>query len=88
MENFVPSYQNEDERRQIREEKDRNISFDTDIEAEKNDVTYVFNNNSKKFHYPSCHSVTEMKPKNREYFYGTRDEALALGYQPCGSCKP
>lgn len=52
------------------------------------EATYVFNKNSKRFHYPSCPSVTEMKPKNREYFFGTREEALALGYQPCGSCKP
>lgn len=61
-------------------------SFDQLLKGKE--VTYVFNNNSRKFHQPSCPSVIEMKPKNREYFYGSREEALALGYEPCGACKP
>lgn len=51
-------------------------------------VTYVFNKKTHKFHYPTCGSVTDMKPANRQDFYGTREEAISLGYQPCGSCKP
>ena len=29
-----------------------------------------------------------MKEKNKQEFFGTRDEAIALGYSPCGRCKP
>ena len=56
--------------------------------TEKPEVTYVLNTYRKKFHKPTCASVSEMNPKNREYFYGTRDEAVAQGYSPCGNCNP
>ncbi len=51
-------------------------------------VTYVLNINSHKFHYPGCKSVGIMKSQNRKDFYGTREEAVAMGYQPCGNCHP
>ena len=38
--------------------------------------------------YPYCNSVNEMKEKNRQDFYGTREEAIAMGYKPCGACNP
>lgn len=49
---------------------------------------YVLNIGSMRFHDPSCPSVEEMKPENRQAYNGTRDELLAMGYQPCGRCKP
>lgn len=49
---------------------------------------YVLNTNSKRFHLPHCSSVEEMKPGNREDFFGSRDELLARGYKPCGRCNP
>ena len=52
------------------------------------DVTYVLNANTLKFHDPTCSSVTDMSEKNRIYFTGTRDEALANGYDACGRCRP
>ena len=52
------------------------------------DADYVLNTNSKKFHLPTCSSVTDMNPNNREDFQGTRDELVLAGYSPCGSCKP
>lgn len=50
--------------------------------------TYILNTNTKKFHYPTCDSVTQMKEKNREDFFGTRGEAIDEGYSPCGNCRP
>ena len=50
--------------------------------------TYYLNTYRKKFHYPSCPSVTQMNDENRCPFYGTREEAIAMGYSPCGNCKP
>lgn len=50
--------------------------------------TYVLNTNSKKFHYPTCSSVNQMKDSNKWYYEGTRDEVIAMGYDPCGRCHP
>ena len=51
---------------------------------------YVLNTNphSRKFHYPSCPSVKDMKEHNKEYSNQSRDEIIARGYTPCGRCKP
>jgi DNA-entry nuclease len=51
-------------------------------------VTYILNTNTKKFHYPSCSSVSQMKEKNKKSFTGSRDEAIAQGYSSCGRCHP
>ncbi len=50
--------------------------------------TYILNNNSRKFHYPSCSSAQKISPKNKGEYYGTREELIAQGYDPCGSCHP
>lgn len=49
---------------------------------------YIFNTNTYKFHKPSCSSVSQMNESNKENFSGTREEAIAQGYEPCGKCKP
>lgn len=55
---------------------------------EQQTVSYILNTNTHKFHYPNCSSVNAMKEKNKKEFYGTRDEAIAGGYSPCGKCHP
>lgn len=50
--------------------------------------SYVLNTNTRKFHYPSCSSVDKMKDKNKQYYTGTRDEVIAMGYDPCQRCCP
>lgn len=49
---------------------------------------YVLNTNSKKFHVPSCSSVGQMSPKNREDVEDTRENLIAKGYDPCKRCNP
>lgn len=49
---------------------------------------YVLNTNSMKFHKTSCSSVKDIAEWNRKDFTGTRDEVIAMGYQPCGKCNP
>ncbi len=49
---------------------------------------YVLNTNSKKFHYPWCKSVNQMKEKNKELFIGEREDVINKGYEPCKNCKP
>lgn len=51
-------------------------------------VTYILNTNTKKFHYPDCGSVADMKEKNKQEYTGSREELIAEGYSPCGRCKP
>lgn len=52
------------------------------------DTEYVLNTKSMKFHYPNCSGVSTMSDKNKEVYYGTREELLEKGYSPCGTCKP
>lgn len=54
----------------------------------KGTTEYVLNTNSKKFHLPSCSSVDQMSPKNREDVEGTRENLIAKGYDPCKRCNP
>lgn len=56
--------------------------------TEPEGITYVLNTNSHKFHYQSCSSVDDMKESNKDTFTGTRDEVIAMGYEPCGRCHP
>ena len=56
--------------------------------AEQQEITYIFNTNTHKFHYPSCSSVSQMNESNKQSFTGSREEAIAQGYEPCGQCKP
>ena len=51
-------------------------------------ITYVINTNTKRFHYPDCSSVQQMKEKNKEYSTKTAEEIKNMGYKPCGNCKP
>lgn len=49
---------------------------------------YILNTNTKKFHYPSCSSVKQMKNTNKQEFTGSRDDLIAQGYDPCKKCNP
>ncbi len=48
---------------------------------------YIGNANSRKFHYASCSSVNDMAIYNKVPL-GSREDAIALGYEPCKRCKP
>ena len=50
--------------------------------------SYILNKNTKKFHYPWCKSVNQMKEKNKWYYDGTRSSVIDMGYKPCGNCHP
>ncbi len=59
-----------------------------ETDATEPEVRYIANTNTKKFHIPSCSSVTDMKESNKWYFTGTREELIEQGYEPCKRCKP
>lgn len=50
--------------------------------------TYVLNKNTKKFHYYSCGSVSDMAEKNKIFSDETPEEIIAKGYSPCKKCHP
>ena len=49
-------------------------------------TTFIANKNTKKFHYPYCSSVKQMKDKNKKELNCSREEAIQQGYSPCGNC--
>ena len=53
-----------------------------------NVFTYIINTDSGKFHYLSCSRAKEISDANRSEYTGTRDDLIAQGYDPCGTCKP
>lgn len=50
--------------------------------------TYIVNENTKKFHLPSCSSVKDMNSGNKREFTGDRQELLDEGYSACKTCHP
>lgn len=63
-------------------------SNNSQISNEVNEEEYILNKNNKKFHYPWCSSVNQMKEKNKQEFVGTREELINKGYSPCQRCSP
>lgn len=57
-------------------------------EGEPQGTAYILNTNTKKFHYPSCNSVKQMKEKNKQDYTGSRDDVISMGYEPCKNCNP
>lgn len=52
------------------------------------DVTFILNINSKKFHLSTCSGIKDMKESNKKETDKTREELIEDGYTPCGTCKP
>ena len=68
------------------------IQADEDEEAnteeESEEITFVLNTNTRKFHYPYCSSVKDIKDKNKRETTLSRDEIINQGYTPCKRCNP
>ncbi len=76
----IPVNENENEVENIQEESEENEVSD--------EVTYIANSNTGKFHKPYCSSVDDMAEHNKVYFYGDRQEVVDAGYVPCKRCNP
>ena len=74
--------------RSIEEEPLTKSAEDETSAEEPVEITYVLNTNTKKFHYPYCSSVKDMKDKNKRETTLSRDEIIGQGYQPCKRCNP
>lgn len=49
---------------------------------------YILNTNSKKFHDADCGVGQRTSEANKETTNLSREELIAMGYSPCGTCKP
>ena len=70
-----------------RESPARSVEDETSAE-EPAEITYILNTNTKRFHYPYCSSVKDMKDKNKKETTMSREEIISQGYTPCKRCKP
>lgn len=62
-----------------------------DTSSSNNNTTktlYILNTNSQKFHYPECAGVENMNPDNQKELEAFREDLIAQGYSPCGTCQP
>ena len=64
------------------------VDSDEDEEEQEQNVKYVLNRKSLKFHLESCSAVSKMEEHNKEVFEGNREYLISIGYAPCGNCKP
>ncbi len=61
------------------------VENESESKPENSQTTYVLNTSSKKFHRLTCSSLPT---NNRQDTNLSREEIIALGYSPCGGCKP
>lgn len=76
------------EETQEAEEPEESEEITRSAEGTSGARTYICNTNTKKFHYPDCKSVKQMKEKNKLERSCTREELINEGYDPCGNCNP
>lgn len=67
---------------------DNATSQDNSDTREAKEITYILNTNTRKFHYPYCSSVKDIKDKNKLESTQSREEIIESGYQPCKRCNP
>lgn len=68
-----------------------NATTSTNTETSTNKVsqnakTYILNTNSEKIHLPTCESVDDIDPSNREQIITTITELEKQGYSTCKRC--
>ena len=59
---------------------------DTTAELDEYIGEYILNLNSKKIHFPTCKSVSQMKEENKQVSDKKKEELILEGYSPCKIC--
>lgn len=68
---------------------DSSENEDMPVQTEAASVSeFVLNTSSKKFHKPSCSSISKIKQENKEVYKVSRDALISQGYDPCKKCNP
>lgn len=55
--------------------------------TDSTETQYIGNKKTREFHYLDCSSINDMKTSNK-ITLNNRQEAIDMGYSPCGRCKP
>lgn len=71
-----------------KEESSNRSERSSQKDSDSDSRTYILNTNTKKFHLPTCSSVTKIKDSNKEEYTGSRDDVINRGYEPCKKCNP
>lgn len=50
--------------------------------------SFTLNPSSGKFHRPGCVWAEKIDPERRVDWTGSREDLIAVGYEPCHYCKP
>lgn len=70
------------------DDKPEDVTGDTPQQAPSPATApFVGSNERDKFHVPTCRWARQIQEVHRISFI-TREDAIAKGYTPCGSCKP
>ena len=68
---------------------DRSLSYISSEKAtESGNPNYVLNTNTKKFHYPYCSCVDNIKNSNKQEYEGSKYDLITQGYESCKVCNP
>jgi len=57
-------------------------------ETKSQELTYIINTNSKKFHDADCGNGQQTKAENKQQYSGDRQVLIDAGYAPAGCCNP
>ena len=60
----------------------------TTVEVTSEEKDYVLNTSTKKYHRPSCSSVSKIKDKNKAERHCAKEELENEGYEACSNCNP
>lgn len=84
-----PTGSAQDPEPQKAEESNTAASVQNQTTSELSDTQqYILNTNTHKFHRTGCSSVNQMSEKNKKFSTGSREDIIALGYEPCKRCNP
>lgn len=50
------------------------------------DSDYILNENSKKYHLPSCEAADKIAEDNKTFYNGNAEDLESQGYEPCKIC--
>ena len=64
------------------------MTEDKPKEEAAEEVRYILNMNSRKFHLPHCDSVQDIKDKNKSESAEDRERLIEQGFSPCQRCNP
>ncbi len=63
-------------------------NYAADMAFSGEELDYVLNTSTMKFHASTCAGAQNISEENREEITCTREELIYKGYAPCGSCNP